>query len=164
MNDEPLAYMHVKSSVQGAFLDDASRAGSDRNICLAVRFRGDVPHDVRQGSYAATRHEPITVVREWSASTVQFLIAMWNNESLDEVGFDFVRTNADGKEEIYATLTLTSATIAFVELRSGDTAGLISTAPRAVDFIGFHAESIEFKVTGPKGDAKAVYQRVANAS
>lgn len=165
MNLETLAYMHVKSSDQGTFADDASRAGTDRSICLAVRFRGEVPHDVKKGSsYAVTQHEPVTVVREWSASTVQFLTAMWNNQTLDEVGFDFVRTNKDGKEEIYATLTLTSARVAFVELRSGNTAGLLESSPRSVDYIGLQAQVITFVVKGPNGDATASYQRTPNAS
>jgi type VI secretion system Hcp family effector len=162
---DSLAYMHVKSSVQGAFLDDASRAGATKTLCLAVHFHGEVPHDVRKGSsYAVTQHKPISVIREWSASTVQFLVAMWNNEVLEEVGFDFVRPDTEGKEEIYATLTLTKATVAFVELRSGNTASLLEAAPRAVDHIGFHAQTIEFKVMGPSGASTATYERTPSAS
>jgi len=165
MNVDALSYMHVKSSVQGAFLDDASRAGATKTVCLAVHFRGEVPHDVRKGSsYAVTQHKPISVIREWSPTTVQFLVAMWNNEVLDEVGFDFVRPNTEGMEEIYATLTLTNATVAFVELRSGNTASLMETAPRAVDYIGFHAQTIEFKVMGPNGASTATYERKSSAS
>jgi type VI secretion system Hcp family effector len=165
VNPEALAYMHVKSSVQSAFLDDASRAGASKTLCLAVYFRGEVPHDVRKGSsYAVTQHQPISVIREWSASTVQFLISMWNNEVLDEVGFDFVRPDGEGNEEVYATLTLTKATVAFVEIRSGNTHPLMESAPRTVDYIGFHAEIIEFTVKGPNGASSATYERKSSAS
>ena len=85
VSSEAFAYMHVKSAAQGGFLDDSSRAGTSKTLCLAVRFRGDVPHDARKGSYAVTQHEPITVIREWSPSTVQFLTSLWNNELIDEV-------------------------------------------------------------------------------
>lgn len=164
MSSEAFAYMHVKSSAQGGFLDDESQAGSSKTLCLAIRFRGDVPHDARKGSYAVTQHEPITVVREWSPSTVQFLTSLWNNELIDEVGFDFVRPDTAGKDEVYATLTLNQVTVAFVELRSGNTAGLTSGDLRAVDYIGFHAQQISFKVTGPNGPVEASYVRKASAT
>lgn len=165
MSSETFAYMHVKSPSQGMFTDDATRAGASKTLCLAVRFRGEVPHDARSGSgYAVTQHQPITVIREWSVSTVQFLTALWSNEVLAEVGFDFVRQNAEGQEETYATLTLTQVTVAFVELRSGNTADLIPNEPRALDYIGFHARQIEFKVNDPAGPATASYDRKASSS
>jgi type VI secretion system Hcp family effector len=162
---ETLAYMYVKSSVQGVFQDDESRAGTDRTVCWAVRFRGEVPHDVRKGSgHSVTQHEPISVIREWSASTAQFLTAMWTNEVLEQVSFEFVRPNTDGKEEVYATLTLSKVTVAFVELRSGNTAALLDSAPRAAEHLGFHAQAIEFKVTGSAGSTTATYKRPSSTS
>jgi type VI secretion system Hcp family effector len=157
--------MHVKSSSQGLFTDDASRAGTNKNLCLAVRFRGDVPHDARSSNgYAVTQHEPITVIREWSPSTAQFLTSFWANEVLEEIGFDFVRQNTDGQEEVYATLTLTHATVAFVELRSGNTESLIPNHPRALEYIGIHAQQIEFKVNDTAGPATASYDRKGGGS
>jgi type VI protein secretion system component Hcp len=164
VNSETFAYMHVKSSVQGEFLDDESQAGQSKTLCLAVRFRGEVPHDARKGSYAVTKHEPITVIGEWSPSTVQFLTSLWNNEVIDEVGFDFIRPDTAGKDEVYATLTLNQVTVAFVELRSGNTAELVPGEPRALDYIGFHAQQIAFKLIGPSGPVEASYARKASAT
>jgi type VI secretion system Hcp family effector len=165
VSSETFAYMHVKSASQGMFADDATQAGSQKTLCLAVHFRGEVPHDARSGGgYAVTQHEPITVIREWSASTAQFLTSLWSNEVLTEVGFDFVRQNSDGQEEVYATLTLNQATIAFVEMRSGNTDDLIPNHPRALDYIGFHAQQIEFKYNDPSGPATASYDRKAGGS
>lgn len=155
-----LAYMHVKGSAQGAFLDDKSRAGKGKTLCLSVKFRGEVPHDIRGGqSHAVTKHDPISVVREWGPSTAQFLTALWNNEILDEVGFEFVRQSAAGKEEVYATLTLKKATVAYVETHAGDAKHLLSEGWRSVDVIGLHFEKIEFKFTDGSGQATASYDR-----
>jgi type VI protein secretion system component Hcp len=164
LSSETFAYMHVKSKAQGVFVDDKTKAGAAKSLCLAVRFRGDVPHDVRKGGFAVTEHEPITVVRDWSASTVQFLTSFWANEVLDEVKFDFVRPDDAGKEQTFATLTLTQVTVAFVELRSGNTAELVEAAPRTLEYIGLRAQGIEFNVDSPSGGVTANYSRQASGS
>ena len=87
------------------------------------------------------------------------MTSFWANEVLSEIGFDFVRQNAQGQEEVYATLTLTKATIAFVELRSGNTESLIPNQPRDLEYIGIHAQQIEFKVNDAAGPATASYDR-----
>ncbi|MGD0529790.1 MAG: type VI secretion system tube protein Hcp [Polyangiaceae bacterium] len=166
-----VAFMHVKGSSQGGFLDDGTRAGSGRTLCHSVRFRGDVPHDVRGGSHHVTKHEPISVVHEWGPATVQFLSALWSNEVLDEVGFEFMRADGHGKEVVYATLTLTKATVAYVELRSGgQSAGAEAGQPGgageaevgewlAHDDVGLHAEKIEFTIKSGSGNVTATYDR-----
>jgi type VI secretion system Hcp family effector len=157
--------MQVTSSSQGVFTDDASRAGSARSLCRAVRFRGEVPHDVRNANgYAVTQHEPITVIRDWSPSTAQFLTSLWANEVLETVVFSFVRQTDDGNEEVYATMTLSNVTVAFVELRTGNTQDLIPNEARALDYIGFHPQKIEFKYNDVAGPATATYDRRASGS
>lgn len=158
-----MAYMKAKGSSQGGFLQDNSRAGKDRTLCLSVRFRGEVPHDARGGKYATTRHEPVSVVHEWGPATVQFVSALWANETLDEVEFEFIRPDGKGKEEVYATLTLSKATVAYVELRSGDTAPLAEGERRALGDVGLHAEKIEFKLQGAGGPMVASYDRSKNS-
>jgi type VI protein secretion system component Hcp len=156
--------MHVKGSSQGGFLEDGTRAGKGRTLCRAVRFRGDVPHDVRHGQHAVTKHEPISVIHEWSPATAQFLSALWSNEILDEVGFAFVRQDTGGREEVWASLTLTKATVAFVELRSGGRefgklAELGGEDWRAYQEVGLHAEKIEFMIKDGSGKVTATYDR-----
>jgi type VI secretion system Hcp family effector len=154
-----MAYLRAKGSAQGAFHEDKSRAGKDRTLCLSVRFRGEVPHDVRGGTHATTQHEPISVVHEWGPATVQFVTALWSNETLDEVAIDFVRPDGKGKEEVFATLTLTQATVAYAELRSGDTATLTEGMHRPVSAVGLRAEKIEFKLNAGGGPMTATYDR-----
>lgn len=156
-----LAFMSVKGASSSGFPGASSSGGKSR--CLAVRFRGEVPHDVRKsGTHAVTQHEPITVIREWSPSSAQVLTALWNNQVLEEVRFDFLRDEGE-TEIVYATLTLSQATVAFVELRSGNTEDLLEGDYRALDVIGFHAEKIEFKIKDSGGDATANYDRKAQS-
>jgi type VI protein secretion system component Hcp len=154
-----MAYMRAKGSAQGAFLEDRSRAGKDRTLCTSVRFRGDVPHDVRGGKYAITRHEPVSIVHEWGPATVQFMTALWSNETLDEVAIEFVLPGGAGKEVTFAWLTLKKATVAHVELRSGDTGKLAEGVHRPLADVGLLAEQIEFKLQGPDGPVVASYDR-----
>jgi type VI protein secretion system component Hcp len=154
-------FMTVKGASAAGFPGDSSGGGKTR--CLAVRFRGDVPHDVRKsGAHAVTQHEPITAIRAWGPSSAQILTALWNNQILEEVRFDFLRDEGE-KDIVYATLTLTQATVAFVELRSGDTEKLLAGDYRALEVSGFHAEKIEFKIKDTGGDATANYDRKAQS-
>jgi len=159
ITDHAMAYMKAKGSSQGAFADDKSRAGKGRTLCLSVGFKGEVPHDVRGGKHATTRHEPVSIVHVWSPATVQFLTALWSNETLDEVDIAFIRPDGAGKEEEYATLTLTKATVAYVDLRSGETAKLGEGQFRALCDVGLHAEKIDFKLQGEGGPLVASYDR-----
>ncbi|MGH7298616.1 MAG: type VI secretion system tube protein Hcp [Polyangiaceae bacterium] len=161
--NQEMAYMKAKGSSQGTFAEDATRAGQDRTLCVSVGFKAEVPHDVRGGKHATTRHEPISVVHVWSPATVQFLTALWANETLDEVDIAFIRPDGKGKEEEYATLTLTKATVAYVKLRSGDTEALAEGLHRALCDVGLHAEKIEFKLQGPSGQLVAKYDRAKHS-
>ena len=149
--------MHVKGSSQGGFMEDGTRAGKGRTLVLAVRFRGEVPHDVRHGKHAVTKHEPISVVHEWGPATAQFLSALWANEVLDEVGLEFVRQDSGGQEEVYATLTLSKATVAYVELQSGTAERSAAGEWRPHDDVGFYAEKIEFMIKNGTGKVTATY-------
>jgi type VI protein secretion system component Hcp len=158
--NQGMAYMKATGSAQGAFAEDHSRAGKGKTLCLNVRFRGEVPHDVRGGGkYATTRHEPVSIVHEWGPATVQFMTALWANETLDEVELEFVVPGGPGREVTQAWLTLKKATVAYVELRSGDSDKLAEGNHRQLGEVGLHAEQIEFKLQGPDGPLVANYDR-----
>ena len=91
---QAMAYMKAKGSAQGTFAEDKSRAGKDRTLCLSVGFRGEVPHDVRGGKQSTTHHKPVSIVHLWSPATVQFMTALWANETLDEVELELLREQA----------------------------------------------------------------------
>jgi type VI secretion system Hcp family effector len=155
-----MAYMKTTGSSQGVFAEDKSRAGKDKTLCLSVRFRGDVPHDVRGGTkYATTRHEPVSIVHAWGPATVQFMTALWANETLDQVELEFVRPGGEGHEPAFAWLTLKKATVAYVELVTGEARKLADGTYRELGEVGLYAEQIEFKLQGPDGPMVANYDR-----
>jgi type VI secretion system Hcp family effector len=158
--NQAMAYMRAKGSAQGAFVEDHSRAGKGKTLCLSVRFRGEVPHDVRGGGrYATTRHEPVSIVHEWGPATVQFMTALWANETLDEVELEFLRPGNAGEDLSFAWITLKKATVAYVELVSGATHKLAPGEHRQLADVGLHAEQIEFKFHGHDGPHVAQYDR-----
>ena len=155
-------YMKVKSAKQGTFLGDDARAGHGKTTCLDFRFSCEVPHDVRKekgGEYAVVAHKPVTLISEWNPMVVQCLSAAWTNEVLDEVSLDFVRFDAGGQEVIFATMTLYKATVAIVDLGSGDTSRFLQGDYTGLAQIGLSPEKIEFKVKDKGGDASAHYDR-----
>jgi len=156
-----VVYLRIKSSKQGAFLADDSRAGQGRTLCLDFRFSCEVPHDVRKekGDYTVVQHKPVSVVCEWSPLVVQCLSAAWSNEPLDEVALEFAKYDSGGQEVIFATMTLSKATVAVMDLGSGDTARFIPGDYTGLAQIGFSPEKIEFKVKDKGGDAAAHYDR-----
>lgn len=160
---QAMAYMKAKGSAQGTFAEDKSRAGKDRTLCLSVGFRGEVPHDVRGGKHSTTLHKPVSIVHLWSPATVQFMTALWANETLDEVEIAFVRPDGTGKEQEYATLKLGKATVAYVDLKSGETAKLEEGQHWALCDVGLHAENIEFKLKGDGGPLVASYDRTKHS-
>ncbi|WP_394822256.1 type VI secretion system tube protein Hcp [Pendulispora albinea] len=170
MNTKALAYMQAKSSKSGIFLGDDTgvRKGREKwSAVLAVRFRGERAQDTGQkgDTYSATKHEPITVIREWRPSTAQFLEEVWNtNRHIDEVLFEFVRYDASEQEHVFATMKLTNVVVAHVELRFGNTAEWRegSDPEPTLEHIGLVPQAIEFKVKGSGGDAVANYEKNAS--
>jgi len=155
-------YLRIKSSKQGAFLADDSRAGHGKTTCLDFRFACAVPHDVRKdkgGDYTVVQHEPISLMAEWSPLVVQCVSAAWSNEVLDEVTLEFVRYDQGGQEVVFATMILSKATVAVVDLGAGDTSRFLQGDFTGLARIGFTPEKIEFKVKDRAGDATAHYDR-----
>jgi type VI secretion system Hcp family effector len=153
-----MATIHVKGSSQGVFQEDGSWAGKDRTRCAAVKFRGEVPHDVRGGKYVALRHEPVSVIHEWSPATVQFVQALWSNEVLDEVVLAFLRGGRQGGEHHFATLTLMNATVAYAQLTTGHDDEIEGEHRQLCD-VGLHAEKMEFTLNPGSGQLSASYDR-----
>jgi type VI secretion system Hcp family effector len=164
-----IAYMQVKSSKQGTFMGDGSGARSGRekwSLVRAVRFRGEQARDTGQknNAYSATKHDPITFVREWTPSPAQFAEEMWNNRKLDEVVFEFVRYDTSEQERVFATLKLTNVLVEHVELRFGNTREWSENPEHesVLEHIGLVPQEIEFKVKDKLGgDAVAHYDKNA---
>ncbi|HTS92098.1 MAG TPA: type VI secretion system tube protein TssD [Stellaceae bacterium] len=110
------AFFSVKGARQGPFKGEAKEAG--RENWMPVRYftmELESPRDPASGQATGKRQwKPVKVVKEWGAASPQGLTACATNEVLQEVNFQFLRTNPSGQEYVYQTVKLTNATISDV--------------------------------------------------
>ena len=110
-------YVTITGEKQGAFKGETPRESQTGKIpCLAFDYGVQSPRDVATGQPSGKRqHQPITITKEWGASTPQIFQALTTNERLPSVLFEFVRTTPEGLEEVHHTIKLTNATISSVK-------------------------------------------------
>ena len=109
-------YISIEGAKQGAFKGDSTGGGakSAKGRIGGVKFSFETssPRDVATGQATGKRmYKPIVVTKEWDAASPQLFNALVTNEVLKKVLFEFVKTNPDGQEEIYHTITLTNANV-----------------------------------------------------
>ncbi|HEX8791274.1 MAG TPA: type VI secretion system tube protein TssD [Polyangiaceae bacterium] len=107
-------YVSIKGQKQGQFKGESmvtSRAAKWMDV-LAFRSAVSVPMDAASGGVTGKRkHEPMCFTKHWGAATPQLLNSVVNNELLSEVDFEFVKTDAQGKESVFQTVKLLNAVI-----------------------------------------------------
>jgi type VI secretion system secreted protein Hcp len=106
-------YVSVEATKQGKFKGESVRDQWKEKIPgLALNWEIKSPRDIASGQASGKRqHYPVTFVKEWGASSPQFMQAVCTNEVLKKVLFEFIRTNANGEEQIHHTIELTNATV-----------------------------------------------------
>ena len=141
-------YMTAEGTKQGKFKGESTRAAhKDKSPCIQFQYGVKSPRDVATGLASGKRqHEPFVVTKEISAASPQFFQACTTNEVLKTVLFEFVQTTKEGKEEVYYTVKLTNATVAFVKqyqatsAKHGD-----ATDVHALEDIGFTFNKIDME-------------------
>ncbi|MBK7402449.1 MAG: type VI secretion system tube protein Hcp [Myxococcales bacterium] len=144
-------YGKIKGKKQGAFKGESKRESrTDWFEGVALRYKSFVPTEATQGVAAGrVRHEPVVVTKDWGECSPQILQAMWDDEVLDEVVFEFVEADGLGNPEaVYETITLRKATVVSVErhtdkLRANAAEG--EAATRELEDVGFKFEEIVVK-------------------
>jgi type VI secretion system secreted protein Hcp len=106
-------YMTIEGTKQGKFKGESIRdKHKDKLEGLAFEWKVQSPRDIATGQASGKRqHLPIKVTKEWGAASPQIFHALCTNEVLKSVLFEFIRTTAEGAEEIHHTIKLTNATI-----------------------------------------------------
>jgi type VI secretion system secreted protein Hcp len=112
-------YVTIQGTKQGKFKGAVAgvpkargSAGSGKIAGVRFLFQTTSPHDVATGQASGKRqYKPIQITKEWDASSPQLFQALVNNEVLKSVLFEFVKTDASGKEFVYHTIKLTNATV-----------------------------------------------------
>jgi type VI secretion system Hcp family effector len=117
------AYMKIEGTKSGQFKSETMRQGSKQWIpVITVNYEMESPRDAASGQAAGKRqHKPVRVTMERGATSVQLQKALQANEHLREVVIEFVHA-AQGKEQVYQTITLTGAAITAIQAAHGSSA------------------------------------------
>jgi type VI secretion system secreted protein Hcp len=110
-------YVTIEGTKQGVFKGESNRENAKEKIpALAFSYEVTSPRDVATGQASGKRqHAPVTFVKEWGAASPQLFQAAVTNEVLKSVLFEFLRTNANGEEEVFETVKLTNATVSHLK-------------------------------------------------
>jgi len=111
-----------RSAAVGYVTVEATKQGKFKGQGLSAKWQGAVPvvgfsyevtqprELVRAGANGGRTHGPVVLTLPIGAATPQFFSAMAAQENLKSVLIQFVRTDANGAEEVYYTIKLTNAT------------------------------------------------------
>ena len=106
-------YVSIEGEKQGKFKGEAAleaRSGQDHRRPFVMETIS--PRDLATGQASGKRqHKPIRFTKEWGAASPQLQQALFTNETLKSVLFEFVRTDAKGAEEVHYTIKLTNASV-----------------------------------------------------
>jgi type VI secretion system secreted protein Hcp len=126
-------YISITGAKQGKFKGDSagekgSKSSRAKGKIAGIKYSAETtsPRDPATGQATGKRmHKPITITKEWDASSPQLFAALATNETLKTVLFEFVKADAAGREAIFYTVTLTNAVVSNVHsyLDLTDTSG-----------------------------------------
>ncbi|MBN2194449.1 MAG: type VI secretion system tube protein Hcp [Polyangiaceae bacterium] len=137
--------MKIEGVTQGPFKGESKRNEKAEYLTgLAFKHEIKSPRDPATGMPSGKRqHGPITIVKEWGASSPQIMYAVCRNEILKSVVFEFFNTSDEGNEQMYMKITLENATISRV---NGTTGGANSenSAKSTVQWDTMELEEVEF--------------------
>ncbi len=108
-----LITMSVDATKQGKFKGESIRNNSkEKSEIIGYLYEITSPRDVATGQASGKRaHQPVLILKPFGASSPQFFQALTTNEVLKTVVFDFYKTNENGEEINYYTVTLTNAIV-----------------------------------------------------
>ncbi len=117
------AYIRITGQKQGSFKGESPRNADNHQWIEVFAFSMGVesPRDPSSGQVTGRRqYQPVTFVKAWGAASPQILTACATNEVLTQVVFQFIKTNENGEEYVFQTVTLTNAAISQVFRFVGD--------------------------------------------
>ncbi len=106
-------YVTIEGTKQGKFKGESVRDDHKAKIA-GFYFNSAIisPRDVATGQPTGKRrYDPVVFKKPVGAASPQIAQALTTNEVLKTVFFEFVRTTADGKEEVAYTIKLSNATV-----------------------------------------------------
>jgi type VI secretion system secreted protein Hcp len=135
----------VTGARQGAFKGESTQKGREGKI-PGVAFSYGVlsPRDLTSGLPTGRRqHQPVVFSKLWGASSPQFYEAIYTNEALTTVLFEFFVTNAAGVEVLNHTIKLTNASISAVRQTLADNQPVNAVDSRELQEISLTFQKID---------------------
>ncbi len=151
-----MAYVAIDGVKQGKFKGESSKL-THRDTIGVVGFNYEVvsPRDAATGQATGKRQfSPITFTKEWGAASPQLLQALYSNETLKTVTFEFYRLDASGKEYVYQAVTLTNANVAKINKEGGNLPSGKSVDTYELETISLTFQKIE--ITDSQGKTSAI--------
>ena len=138
----------VEGTHQGKFKGESPKDKHKEQIVgLAFSYTVTLPFDLTTGQATGQRqHIPITVTKEWGACTPQLFQALFTNETLKEVHFDFRKTVGNDEGTLFHTVKLSNARVVAIRqvTRSHEGSGGAQPEPaKYLEEISFTFERIE---------------------
>jgi type VI secretion system secreted protein Hcp len=152
-------YVTIHAAKQGALKGQTTSPAHQGQI-QGMQFDAQLsaPKDVTTGAASGKRqYSPITITKQWDASSPQLYDAASSNETLTLVEFDFVRTGPNGQENVFETIKLTDATISSVKdyILTPASAGTgVQGSAQALEDVAFTFQKIE--ITNNDGKTTAI--------
>jgi type VI secretion system secreted protein Hcp len=141
------AYVSIRGTKQGQFKGESSDPKSDLIPIVDFQNRVTLPIDLSSGTASGKRqHSPVTITKEWGASSPQFFQALSTSEILETVSMEFFRPASNGKEEVFFTIVLTKAFVCEIRQFIGSAPGSPDAA-NELEAISFTYQKIEIKDT-----------------
>jgi type VI secretion system secreted protein Hcp len=137
-------FVTIEGTKQGKFKTEGGPQFGDRIPVLRFTYEIISPRDLNTGQASGKRqHRPVTITKDWNASSPQFFQAVTTNEPLKSVLIEVFRTNPGGAEEVVATIRLTDAAIARFRSAVSDSTSGDGPAGRLLDQVDFTFRKIE---------------------
>jgi len=114
-NNGLLAYVTIDGVKQGKFKGESTQM-THKDTIEVLGF----DYEVSSASTGKRQQSPIIFTKAWGAASPQLLQALYSNETLKTVTFEFYWQDASGKEYVYHTITLTNATVAKINKEGGN--------------------------------------------
>jgi type VI secretion system secreted protein Hcp len=138
-------FVTVTGAKQGAFKGESTQKGREGKI-PGVAFSYGVlsPRDPTSGLPTGKRqHQPVVFSKEWGISSPQFYEAIYTNESLPTVLFEFFVAGPTGVIALNHTIKLTNASISAIRQTLPDNQPVGSQDPRELQEISFTFQKID---------------------
>lgn len=137
--------LSVKGSRQGDFTGETGK-NQTRIPVFGFNFGVNISRSSSTGQATGKRqYKPITVLKEWGVISPQLFQALITNEHLISVVIDELRTDPQGKEEIYMQIRLTNAFVAGIDVEAERLEDQPVFSGREIEQVSFTFEKIEIE-------------------